>query len=332
MMQICSRFRCVVMTGFFVLAGIWTPMYAQTPSPEPTATPPAMEALDAGFAVSTTIPLVGEPFDILLRAEAPEQAEIVEWPSFPDQWGPFEVRQRGEIITRTANGLQIQEQEITAVIWQTGDYSIPDTFVGYSLPRENRVFRVSADTVFMSVRSVLPSQELNSLRLKPSRGPASVFYIPSWLISFTLSGSGILAVVVGEWLKLRRTRQLEDDVEEPLSIEARAIRMLKGIAHSTLTPAETMSYAGDLLRHYLQARYDVPSLEQTTPELIDSLQDQDAMPQAQLDRLWALLEQSDITKYGGTTATTSDTHTLIKSTLYWLREEAEGFGEVEPDG
>lgn len=133
------------------------------PSPTPGDPVDAFDSVFARFEASTLSPLTGEPFMLTLAVTLPDGLEIAEWPLIEGQWGPFEIRETGE-ITRVDREVR---QSFTAALWRPEDVVTPETFVGYGAGGSD-VRRVPVREAFFSVPTVIDPDDEN---LRPPLPP-----------------------------------------------------------------------------------------------------------------------------------------------------------------
>lgn len=133
------------------------------PSPTPGNPVDAFDSVFARFDASTLSPLTGEPFTLTLAVTLPDGLQIAEWPSIEGQWGPFEIREAGE-VTQLENEVL---QSFTAVLWRPEDVVTPETFVGYGAGGAD-VRRVPVREAFFSVPTVIDPDDEN---LRPPLPP-----------------------------------------------------------------------------------------------------------------------------------------------------------------
>ena len=133
------------------------------PSPTPGNPVGAFDSVFARFEASTLSPLTGEPFMLTLAVTLPDGLQIAEWPLIEGEWGPFEIREIGE-ITQAGNEVR---QTFMAVLWRPEDVVTPETFVGYGAGGAD-VRRVPVREAFFSVPTVIDPDDEN---LRPALPP-----------------------------------------------------------------------------------------------------------------------------------------------------------------
>jgi Domain of unknown function (DUF4381) len=100
-------------------------------------------------------------------------------------------------------------------------------------------------------------------------------------------------------------------------------------ARSLMQPATSREFAGvvsDIVRHYIEQRFNVGVTQRTTQEFLQDLMRSFAAPLARQQPLLAdFLQQSDLIKFAGENATAASLNNLLESARRFVRET------VEPD-
>jgi hypothetical protein len=184
------------------------------PSPTPGNPVDAFDSVFARFEASTLAPLTGEPFTLTLAVTLPDGGQIAEWPLIEATWGPFEIRDTGEII-RTGNEVV---QAFTAVLWRPEDVVTPETFIGYGAGGDD-VRRVPVRDAFFSVPSVIDPNDEN---LRPPLPPI----LAPWPWPELILSAGLLtAVGAVAW-----SRRPKPEPEPPPSPTQLALGKLRSLA------------------------------------------------------------------------------------------------------
>jgi hypothetical protein len=251
----------------------------------------AQQTAEAWFtAESGSAPLVGEPVTLALSARLPAGAVITRWPDFPQQWPPFEVVEAGELRTtaRADGGLEAR-QELTVMLWTPGDYSTPETRIGYQLPGEAPL-EIAAAPVFFTVPSAVSGEPPVLRPLKP-QAALSAGMLPLTAAGVAV-GAGALALV---GIVLRRRRGPRPAQTGPLSAYALALAGLRSIAEGKMPEAQVYAGVTEHLRAYISSRLALDAADLTTAELIETLADRIPGPAQQ--ELSLLLERADLVKF-----------------------------------
>ena len=279
-------------------------LLAQEPSEAtPEATPETVDLLkdliDAAFTTNQSNPLTGEPVDLTLTVEVPPDAQLADWPDFPEAWSPFEVSHLGEIdIKNHVDGRVIYRQTLTAYLWIPGKHETPETLIGYQLADIDDVYYVPVRPLSLTVPSSLESRDLNQLAPKPNRPPVTFFYLPAWSIVVL-----VIIMVVGiwlwlRWLEKRRLVLATRGTGIPAAPHEIALTELARLRTADLSGEGVYIGVSATLKTYIQQRFDVPALDMTTAELMGVLH---SLPETQLDAyldgLNRILQQTDLVKF-----------------------------------
>jgi|FLYN01.1.fsa_nt_gi hypothetical protein len=251
----------------------------------------------ARFTSDNPTRLVGEKVNLTLVVEVPADA-VVTFPEFPTDWPPFEVQSVGEINRTVSGDTAIYRQTLTVIAWRPGDHPTPETFVQYQLTPDGEAFSIAAEPTVITVPSVLVSGDAN---LRPLKPPASLPYLPPWLILIAaVALIGIARAVV--WWRARggsvqRLFTLGRAGTMAYSPKQRALLQLQNIREGKLSPMIVYATVADCLRTYIQRQFNVSALDMTTNELMTTLQTQKTIPTPLQRDLARMLEYADLVKF-----------------------------------
>lgn len=293
------------------------------------------DTIQADFEASTQAPLIGEPFELSLVVELPPEAELVEWPQFGEFWGPFNILDSGELESEPLdNGGTRYTQMFETRIWRTGDFETPQTFVRYQVPGVDQVYGAPVLSLFFSVPSVLETQNLNDLVMKPYTPPYRVLYIPPWLVV-----AGIAAVGVGMWGAWRWYQWwyprwiASRRVEIIMTPEEKAVQALATIANSNLPADIVFMQSADVLRDYVEAHFGLDAEEMTTEELQTALSSESVWHQTlgrneQIDSLIRILEQADLVKFAEIEPNQRSAERVVQMAIRWVENMSSSEGTL----
>lgn len=260
-----------------------------TPTPSPTPLPTTEDLVNARFVSDTAAPLTGQAFTITLIVELPPESELVEFPTFPTQWGAFEVMQIGAFESvLQADGWTIVQQPLTVRLWQPLAFRTPDTFISYRTTAILTPQSIPVSPLTINVPTVL---DFDDQTLRPFKPLIDLPYVSPWLIVAFVSGVGTLSGYI--YYRLRQTRRKGKRVEA-IAPASPAQIALDSLAHlkATLTSANYSDIA-DILRDYVRDRFRI-SLT-TTDDTIEQLRPQ--LSEKLLDDLQRILTDADLVKF-----------------------------------
>ncbi len=262
-------------------------------------------------SVDTTLVTVGDRIHLTVTVEHAADARAV-WPDSLDL-APFEVLQ-AEALPPLAEGDAVRVGiRLTLAAFELGELEIPSFEVGVE-GSNTETQTLSTDRFGVEVVSVGTDE---SGDIRDIRGP---FAIPVGVVTVSLWLLALLAVAVLAWsFYRRRQRGPETEPVVPavpvLSPEEVALEALGRIeASDLLARGEVKQYhieVSDVLRHYVEARFEVPALEMTTREVTEGLR-RAGVQQAFREDLRRLLDQCDLVKFAKVRPDAEDSRAVLQ--------------------
>jgi len=302
---------------FFVLLSYQQP----TPEPEVTATPesPVFDLVIAEFHIDRLSPLIGETLELTLRAELPPEVSIEQWPEISGEWGVFTVQSSTPLeISEENDNLQIYQQQFEIIAWRTGDIQTPDTFISYRVDGFDEIYNIPITPAYLTVPSVLETQNLNQLELRPAASPIGFFFVPWWVITLgLLSASGVI------WVGRNQIRQWYKEVKERPSH-----RPQKSLAQLTLEkldavpqnkPDTAFAQIAHILRNYIATSHSTLTTDQPTNQFITNLQNTGLLDDKQVNQLNQILSQADLVKFTPLAPRSDAVDRIVQQAKQWVK-------------
>ncbi len=230
--------------------------------------------------------------------EAPVGAEV-SLPDATNRLQPFEVRDYSTgsetLGDRVHTTFRYELQ-----VFEVGEKTLGGLVVEYKLPDAEEAKEIPVPAVTITIASVLTP---DSKDIKDIRDPVPIkMGREQWLAAalIALVVLGILALLA--WLLIRRYRSRPAKTPAPVLIEAheRALAELDELAASDLLAAGQLkphyTRLSEILREYLEARYEIHAMEGTTWMIQRDLARQ-GVDRAWIDGLVGLLRQADMVKF-----------------------------------
>ena len=244
---------------------------------------------------------VGDRIPLRLRATYPAGL-TVSLPELPEAWGPFEVLQQS-LIKPVGNedGRLTTVREATVTLWAPGNHQTPALSVRYR-GADDQLYEVSVPPLSITVVSVLAEGETEKRDLKPQ---ASLPRPPIWP---WILGGLLLTASVGAvgWATLARLRRRAVSSSAPTPVidprppheiaysELDRIAALNLPARGELKRHYTL--VADCLRAYVQGRYHIPAMDQTTEELLAAFR-RAGVDRGHVHLFRELLAEADVVKF-----------------------------------
>ena len=252
-------------------------------------------------SLDTAVLRIGEQVELLLSIDLPTDAPagMVSWPVFGDTLiNQLEVVRKGPVDSvQDATGLHLT-QRIFLTSFDTGHWAIPPfAFVVSGSPRETRPLLIEVRSVALDDPKVQrPAKTIHEV-------PFSIgYWIRAHLVEL-LAGLGALVLIIAGLFYLTRKRKTVPApvVEAPLEpVHLRTLRALRELDASRLwQQGEHKAYHSrvtDLLRSYIEERYQVPAMESSTDELLQELR-VSPLNSEQRTHLENMLRLADLVKF-----------------------------------
>lgn len=260
---------------------------------------------------------VGEQVKLQLTAEYASDIQV-QFPLLKLDSELIEVAEIGDIDSTTLeNGLIRNLQTITIQAWDTGQYVIPSMRFSYSNPAKNikGQFATEELTFFVTspLENALPtpnpqdSSAVASAEIKDIKDIKDVPFTWRDAVPYVLMGLAVLLIlgVFYYWWKRRKRKQESAAayIPPPRPAHEVAFEKLQFLEDEKYwQQGEVKKYYSELtniVREYLEGRYDILALESTTDEILKDLQDlkEDEFEAELWSKLKDMLQTADLVKF-----------------------------------
>jgi hypothetical protein len=218
---------------------------------------------------------VGDRITLRLEVTHPADSQVI-LPQVPKQWGPFEVvEQTMPEIVENDDGTTITGKDIVVTLFEPGRYQTPSLVVTHSRADGSQE-ELGTPVVQLTITSILTDDtELRDLK------PQAELPLPPiwpWVVATILLSIFVLGLLagLGLWLydRWRRRARLElapvpiVDTRPPEVIALTELDRIEGLSLPARNEIkEHYSLVDVCLRRYIEGRYQIPALEQTSAEL-----------------------------------------------------------------
>ncbi|MGB0886963.1 MAG: hypothetical protein ACPGSL_02470 [Vicingaceae bacterium] len=262
------------------------------------------QSVDVNASIDTNFLLIGEQTQIELRVQYRLSGEpvSVKFPALTDTISEFI-----EIVTTSAvdtvypnpNDLSLveQTQKITITSFDSGSYEIPY----FEFQINEGLFQTGPLRI-----EVRPMQVDTAEAIFDIKGPIEEpFSIVDWIKSNWPWIAFVLAIIIGgilliRFLKNRPKKIVEEEIKPIIPPHVTALEKLEKLRENKLWQGGKVklyhSEISEITRAYLETRYEVSALENTTDEIMQSLRFMSINPTL-LSKLNQLLVLSDLVKF-----------------------------------
>ena len=242
---------------------------------------------------------VGDQARIFLEVQNNPALSTVQWAAIPDSIGNLEIVERGKIDTIKKGELVFYKQRLLVTGFDSGLYYIP-SFQFSVLPKNGSSYQLNTDSLPLLVQTVAVDTT------KAYKGIKGILEVKStWLDYIWLIAGGIvllILIIVVTWYFLRnkgvQTPVKNEGPKETL--QEKAMKLLNALeAEQLWQKGQVKEYyvrLTDIVRGYVEVRFNTAALELTTDELMDKARSsKDLLPVAQY--LDVMLHTADLAKF-----------------------------------
>lgn len=215
--------------------------------------------------------VVGDQLRLFIEAKTDKDEKLV-WATIPDTFNSLEVVEKGKIDTTTENGKAIYKQRLLITGWDSGMFVIP-SFTFTSVPNGGNPYTIISDSFTIMVQTVPVDTT------KPFKPIVDIMEVKTtwrdyiWYILGGLLALGLIAFVIYYFLKNKGVKAPPPapakHVETP---NEKALRLLLELEQKQLWQRDQVKQyyteLTDILRSYIEERFNTPAMELTTDELL----------------------------------------------------------------
>ena len=234
---------------------------------------------------------VGDPFDVVLTLTRADSSQVIG--PLVDSLGVFlPAARQPKAPARTGRGPDVHRLSLAA--FKPGRHRLP-TFT-FLVRTGSRVDTLRSDSAVVTVASVLPKEQKDINDLKPAEAFPNYWL---WIVpGILLLAAGL--VYAGSRL-IRRLRRIRELAASPLPPWEQALAALDELPWQEWLAAGQVKrfyYAlSQVLKRYIERRFDFNAVEQTTTEILASLR---TYKTPMRDEAGQFLTRSDFVKYART--------------------------------
>ncbi|MDD4671868.1 MAG: hypothetical protein PHI03_02945 [Bacteroidales bacterium] len=251
--------------------------------------------------VSADSILIGDQLELTIKANLPKGYEV-QFPFFADTLVTgIEVIGKPTIDTlKKENEGREYLYSLTITSFDEGFYRIPPIRLPFSSGL--RIDTAQTSAIWLLVNTLPPDSTITTIYdiKTPLKEPYTFAEIAPWV------GGGLLAIalivfLVYYFIQRRKGKPVFFTPKPSEPAHVIALRELELIKTKKLWDTENhkqyQSKLTDVIRFYIEGRFGVPAMEQTTYEICSSLKTSDVLSKELLDELQELLSLADLVKF-----------------------------------
>jgi hypothetical protein len=249
--------RVSAMAGVVAMLLLSTGAYAQ-----PDAT--AAARMDARQIV------VGDQVRLFLEVKNKPSLGRVEWITIPDTFNHLEVVEKGKIDTIKGADYITYKQRLILTGFDSGVFKVP-SFIFPVFNTAGDPFTIQTDSFMLAVQTVAVD---TTREFKPIKGVMTVETDWRDYIWYIVGGVLLLALIIGVIIYFVRKPKPAPVVPEgpKETLQEHTLRLLNELEKKQLWQNQKVKEyyveLTDIVRNYIEARFNTPALELTTDELL----------------------------------------------------------------
>ena len=284
------------------------------------------QRIKATASIDSTNILLGDQVKLFLEIDHPKTVEVT-FPNVPDTLIKYiEVLDRSEIDTFESNEETFQKQIQSFLItsFESGSYRIPPFW--FKIDLDGRLDSIPTNGVTLNV---------HTMAIDTTRGPTDIKYpydAPVTLkevIPYILGAILILAILFFIFYAIKRKKNnkpifvIPRKPKEPAHIIA--LRELDRIKQEKLwQQGKTKQFYSEItetLRKYIEYRYGIPAMEQTSDETLDSFKyRRDLLKEKTFENLSRILKLADLVKFAKYRTTPDDDNMTLVNAYFFVND------------
>jgi len=266
---------------------------------------------------------------ISVSSDAGARMPAVIWPVVADTiTGKIDVVKDGGVDTNTTPQLVTQARTLTITAWDSGYWAIPP----FKLVIDGDTAETQALLLGVTTVPVDTAQAIRDIK--------EIYEVPyrwqDWLRDnwpWVAGGVAALAAIIGGiiWFRRRKPKALAIAVAPEKPLHVRALEALEEVERKKLWQQglvkEHHSATTDILRGYIEERYQVPALESTTDDLLGILR-MSSMNTAQREQLANLLRMADMVKFAKWTPLPTENEQLLAGAIKLVQQTSDALADA----
>jgi hypothetical protein len=289
------------------------------------------QSVSVSARLDSTMGLIGDQLTLHLKVEKSPRAKVI-FPRFSDTLtGKIEIVKKSAIdSTPGANGRIILRQDLLITVFDTGNFEIPPQSFAFQDGLLHDTLKTQP--VFMTIHSLPMDTTLRNIRAN-MRTPLNAQEIFPYFLGTV--GLALLVAALVYFIRKRKTKEsgmVADVPSEPAEVIAlRQLQQMKDEKPWIQRPVK-MYYINltDILRHYIERRFQIMALEQTTDEILSDLK-KSANTHINLNNLASILKLADLVKFAKLIPGDAENETQVDEAISFVKNTVPVLNELTHD-
>lgn len=235
----------------------------------------AQSKISISSSVDKATIYIGDLITYSVNITHDEDVEVI-LPSLGENLGGFEIRDYHEFDPRKENDKIVHQVDYIISTFDVGDYEIPPISVGYKVPPDTVEKILKTESIKIVVESMKPSEDGDIKEIKP---PWEISYNWKPVLVIGIIALFVILFVIALIYVVRKRKKGETIIpkklEPPRPPHEIAYEELQRLKDSDFLETGKIklfySEISDIIRRYVEGRYQIIAMEMTTTEVLDQL-------------------------------------------------------------
>lgn len=244
--------------------------------------------------------LVGDQVRYFIELQHNTMQSRVQWASIPDTFNKLEIVEKGKIDTLIKGDITTYKQRLLVTGFDSGVFVIP-SFVFPVIPNNGTAYTLQTDSMPLLVQTVAVDTTQPFKGIKEIMPVKTTWRDYIWYIIGAIVLLILITVVIIYFIRNRKVPAPVIAPPPPVeTLQQQALRMLSTLDKKQLWQSgqvkEYYVELTDILRGYIEVRFNTPAMELTTDELLESARMHKEMTR-HTELLSTILYTADLAKF-----------------------------------
>ncbi len=283
------------------------------------------QQIKATARLDSTNILIGDQINLILEIDHPKDAKVG-FPNIADSLGHIEVLKKSisDTLELADKAWQKQVLKYTITCFDSGYYTIDPQW--FTVTQNGNTDSVQTNPVFLQVHTMQidTTRGLTDIKM-PYSAPVTLKEVTPYILGVLLTGAILFLLLYS--IKRKKKNQplfkMPEKPREPAHIIA--LRELDRIKNEKLwqkeKPKQYYSEVTDVIRTYIEDRFEIRAMEQTTDEIMDSFRyRKDLLGEKSMGNLSQILTLADLVKFAKYHPLPDDDNQTLVNSYFFIND------------
>lgn len=292
------------------------------------------QSAKASATIDTSNIMIGDHTHLKLQCSFPAQA-LIQWPVIGDTLtSNIEVlaKQGPDTVTQSDPKQIVLSQVLTITCFDSGSFAIPPVTFSYRLKGDTTTYREFTQPVLLNVNTVAvdTTQPIKDIK-EPLKAPLTLQELLPWIGGGLLS-LAVIALIIYIIIRRKKKKPLFSALRKPaLPAHTEALQALEKLRQERLwQQGQIKEYhvrISDIIRVYIEKRWNIAAPEMITPELIEALSDLQDLNQEIMNHLKTILDLADRVKFAKFQPLPDENDLSLRESILFIEKTADRSAE-----